>query len=209
MCDLRESSICRSSSFRLAPSQCILGIEGGALGRAPGFWVCAAAPGRLQGAKLLTSGSQNGGKRKRKDFLKFFLPVPVESITESINNPTYFNCFPGVFPVSVFYVVCIFCIRVSHVNRIRSVEYFNYRNNPPPKKKKSQCCLFFSSFGGSASSRLPAGWGESRPSPLNTASATLEHGLRHSKRRREVKPRRRLATSSLMMGAPLTLHYPR
>lgn len=201
MCDLRESSICRSSSFRLAPSQCILGIEGGAFGRAPGF---EYARRRLRGCRSQTADVRftkwRGGGTSLSCFLQF--PYKVSQNQLTIQLILIASRVPAPSPCFLLFF-CFFYVCVSHVNRIRSVEYFNYGNN-----KKTHCCFFFSLF---LEEVLP-------PAlllvgitslPLNTASATLEHGLRHSKRRREVKPRRRIATSSLMMGAPLTLHYPR
>lgn len=168
----------------------------------PWFWVCTAAPERLQEPNCWRQVHKTEGKKRTSlsCFLQF--PYKVSQNQLTIQLILIASRVPAPSPCFLLFF-CFFYVCVSHVNRIRSVEYFNYGNN-----KKTHCCFFFSLF---LEEVLP-------PAlllvgitslPLNTASATLEHGLRHSKRRREVKPRRRIATSSLMMGAPLTLHYPR
>lgn len=121
VCDLRESSFCRSSSFRLVPSQCILGIEGGALGRAPVLGMHSGAC-KAAGAKPLTSVSQKEKKQHKKDFLKLFSPVPIQCITGLINTPTYFNCLSCARAVSM----CFFFFFVSLYHMSAKLDQLNF-----------------------------------------------------------------------------------
>lgn len=115
----------------------------------PWFWVCTAAPERLREPNCWRQVHKTGGKKRTS--LSCFLQFPYKVSQSQLTIQLILIASRVPAPSPCFF--CFFYVCVSHVNRIRSVEYFNYGNN----KKTTLLLFLFSLFGGSASSRPPAG----------------------------------------------------